>query len=36
METDGKTTNPTRRMFASQAAALAAGWILTACGPKRL
>src|ERR1022692_358010 len=36
METDGKTTNPTRRMFATQAAALAAGWILTACGPKRL
>jgi molybdopterin-containing oxidoreductase family iron-sulfur binding subunit len=36
METDGKTTKPTRRMFASQAAALAAGWVLTACGPKRL
>ena len=29
-------TRPTRRQFASVAAAAAAGWLLTACGPKRL
>ncbi|MGD0498962.1 MAG: 4Fe-4S dicluster domain-containing protein [Bryobacteraceae bacterium] len=36
MENDAKTQQPTRRMFASCAAAAAAGWVLTACGPKRL
>jgi molybdopterin-containing oxidoreductase family iron-sulfur binding subunit len=36
MATDGKTAQPTRRLFAAQATAAAAGWILTACGPKRL
>jgi molybdopterin-containing oxidoreductase family iron-sulfur binding subunit len=40
METDDntqdQTANPSRRMFATAAAAAAAGWILTACGPKRL
>ncbi len=36
METNGKTPKPTRRLFTSTAAAAAAGWILTACGPKRL
>ena len=30
------TPGVTRRQFASQAAAAAAGWILTACGPRRL
>jgi len=36
MGMDGKTENPTRRLFAIQATAAAAGWVLTACGPKRL
>jgi Fe-S-cluster-containing dehydrogenase component len=36
MGTDGKTAKPTRRLFAAQATAAAAGWVLTACGPKRL
>jgi len=31
-----RRTGVTRRQFASQAAAAAAGWILTACGPRRL
>ena len=31
-----ETEQPTRRMFNTCAAAGAAGWILTACGPKRL
>ncbi len=34
MENDGPPV--TRRQFASVAAAAAAGWLLTACGPRRL
>ena len=36
MEPENKDQSLTRRGFASTAAAAAAGWILTACGPKRL
>ncbi len=36
MEPDPQNRNLTRRTFTSAAAAAAAGWILTACGPKRL
>jgi molybdopterin-containing oxidoreductase family iron-sulfur binding subunit len=35
MDTE-KTAQPSRRMFAKAAATAATGWILTACGPKRL
>ncbi len=34
METD--TKNPSRRLFTIAAAAAAASWVMTACGPKRL
>ena len=33
---DDKPTSVTRRKFATCAAAAAAGWVLTACGPRRL
>ena len=36
METDGKPTHPSRRLFTIAAASTAASWIMTACGPKRL
>jgi Fe-S-cluster-containing dehydrogenase component len=36
MENRGDAPGVTRRQFASCAAAAAAGWILTACGPRRL
>ena len=36
MDTEAKSSQPTRRLFARAAAGAAAGWILTACGPKRL
>jgi Fe-S-cluster-containing dehydrogenase component len=36
MEPQGDAPGVTRRQFASWAAAAAAGWILTACGPRRL
>ncbi len=36
MADDGKSTGMTRRRFASVATAAAAGWLLTACGPRRL
>ena len=36
METEPKAPKPTRRLFTAAAAGAAAGWILTACGPKRL
>jgi molybdopterin-containing oxidoreductase family iron-sulfur binding subunit len=36
MEPTGKTQTVSRRQFASCAAAAAAGFVLTACGPKRL
>src|SRR5690349_2911271 len=36
MSTDENTPQPTRRLFTAKATAAAAGWILTACGPKRL
>ena len=36
METESKPSNPTRRLFTISAAGAAAGWIMTACGPKRL
>jgi len=36
MPTDESTSQPTRRLFTAKATAAAAGWILTACGPKRL
>jgi Fe-S-cluster-containing dehydrogenase component len=36
MESEGNAPGVTRRQFASWAAAAAAGWILTACGPRRL
>ena len=36
MPTDENTSQPTRRLFTAKATAAAAGWILTACGPKRL
>ncbi len=36
MENNANAEPPSRRMFASCAAAAAAGWVLTACGPKRL
>ena len=31
-----RATSPSRRRFASVAAAAAAGWLLTGCGPRRL
>ena len=36
MENKTNEDHPSRRMFTSCAAAAAAGWVLTACGPKRL
>src|SRR5690348_8893479 len=36
METEPKAPKSTRRLFTAAAAGAAAGWILTACGPKRL
>jgi molybdopterin-containing oxidoreductase family iron-sulfur binding subunit len=36
MEKTEQPTNPSRRMFTASVAGAAAGWILTACGPKRL
>jgi len=36
MDTEKKAPKPTRRQFVSVAAAAAAGWIMTSCGPKRL
>ena len=36
MSTDENTPQTTRRLFTAKATAAAAGWILTACGPKRL
>ena len=36
MSTDENTPQSTRRLFTAKATAGAAGWILTACGPKRL
>ena len=33
---DDNTSGVTRRKFATCAAAAAAGWVLTACGPRRL
>jgi len=36
MEARDKSPRPTRRLFTASAAGAAAGWILTACGPKRL
>jgi len=36
MSTDEKTPQTSRRLFTAKATAAAAGWILTACGPKRL
>ncbi|HLA76682.1 MAG TPA: 4Fe-4S ferredoxin, partial [Vicinamibacteria bacterium] len=36
MDPEGKAPGISRRGFTSCAAAAAAGWILTGCGPKRL
>ncbi len=36
MKTEGNSSKPTRRLFTASVAGAAAGWILTACGPKRL
>jgi len=36
MDTEGMPGKATRRLFTKAAAGAAAGWILTACGPKRL
>ncbi len=36
METEGKSSQPTRRLFGASVAGAAATWIMTACGPKRL
>jgi molybdopterin-containing oxidoreductase family iron-sulfur binding subunit len=36
MDSTPRTPNVTRRQFASCAAAAAAGWLLTGCGPRRL
>jgi molybdopterin-containing oxidoreductase family iron-sulfur binding subunit len=36
METENQPRKTSRRMFTSCAAAAAAGWVLTSCGPKRL
>ena len=36
MSTDERTPQTSRRLFTAKATAAAAGWILTACGPKRL
>lgn len=36
MDDETKAAKPTRRLFTAAAAGTAAGWILTACGPKRL
>jgi len=36
METEGKPSQPTRRLFGASVAGAAATWIMTACGPKRL
>jgi hypothetical protein len=36
MDSTPRTPKVNRRQFASCAAAAAAGWLLTACGPRRL
>jgi Fe-S-cluster-containing dehydrogenase component len=36
MDGECKPPQPSRRMFAMSAAGSAAGWVMTACGPKRL